>query len=801
VYPFPPDYSSAEARSDSPKALQAALARVVGLKWIEFPQDGKLYPEWQGLMSSTMLTSGDNANWGRNPSGRLINPTKYGNAASAMALQPAKGRGEVGHLALVKRFLNRVATDGTTGGLPLGGPKTMIEQPGQGQEVFESFPISAAFSPDGKRLYLTGYVGSGYGSFLPAVMQMSYEGDQPPEVFAGSAKAEGIGKDNQHFTDPLWVACDSQGRVYVADYLNDRIQVFTPDGKFYKSVPVAKPLRVFVHPKTGHLYVASWLLLTRHLPGDARLDQPVYLHLGPVDDPKVIATYPLNLSRYSSGVFMNRTSWSHDLFVDFHTEPPTVWLIPGSGDTTEKLLQMRRTYAPSMWQASPWAESHYRLCKEENGKLVEKANFAKDVGAAVTRVSPPGCPSHERQRLYVNPRDGKLYVMEGDGGVGKSTIELLRIDPDTGKVATLRLPYHAEEIGFDLNGLLYLRTDIAVGRYEPETMREVPWDYGEEMANPGFDGDGGKAIAVLPMPGTGKPGQFHLGGFGVSPSGKIVVSCYNQKPLELVADGFDSRQARKPRTYQPSIFPGRLRYAEVHVWDKYGKLLYEDAVPGLPLTDGLLMDRNDGIYALVAARRVLDGKPYLLITAETLMKFKPKQGKVLSSGKVDIPLPPAAAPKRPVDIDMGFGGPSWVEGAEWMYGGVGLGGFNPNWAPNCACWNARFALDLYARSFAVELGRSAVAVLDTNGNLIMRFGKYGNVDDGAPLVKDGGPASPRPVGGDEVALARPAYLAAHTDRRLFIADYGNYRILSVKLGYQAEEKVALKDVPDEAKRK
>jgi hypothetical protein len=51
--------------------------------------------------------------------------------------------------------------------------------------------------------------------------------------------------------------------------------------------------------------------------------------------------------------------------------------------------------------------------------------------------------------------------------------------------------------------------------------------------------------------------------------------------------------------------------------------------------------------------------------------------------------------------------------------------------------------------------------------------------------------------GDEVALMFGAYLATHTDRRLFIADAGNSRIVSVKLGYHAEQRVALKDVPDQ----
>ena len=40
--------------------------------------------------------------------------------------------------------------------------------------------------------------------------------------------------------------------------------------------------------------------------------------------------------------------------------------------------------------------------------------------------------------------------------------------------------------------------------------------------------------------------------------------------------------------------------------------------------------------------------------------------------------------------------------------------------------------------------------------------------------------------------------ARRTDRRLFIADVANERVLSVKLGYHATERVALKNVPDAA---
>ena len=151
-------------------------------------------------------------------------------------------------------------------------------------------------------------------------------------------------------------------------------------------------------------------------------------------------------------------------------------------------------------------------------------------------------------------------------------------------------------------------------------------------------------------------------------------------------------------------------------------------------------------------------------------------------------------PKRPADVVGGPLGRAWVEGAQWFYGGVGLGGFNPSYAGGgCSCWNCRFALDDFARCFAPELDLCSVAVLDTAGNLILRVGRYGNVDDGRPLVPEGGPAAPRSMGGDETALFYPLFVATDTDPRLFIADIGNVRLLSVKLEYHATEKAPMKD--------
>ncbi len=126
-----------------------------------------------------------------------------------------------------------------------------------------------------------------------------------------------------------------------------------------------------------------------------------------------------------------------------------------------------------------------------------------------------------------------------------------------------------------------------------------------------------------------------------------------------------------------------------------------------------------------------------------------------------------------------------MEGAEWFYGGLGFAGKSAGRSGGgCDCYNARFALDYLGRSFAPELDHCSVAVLDTAGNLIVRVGRYGNADSA-------GSDSAVPLGGDEVGLFYAPYVATHTDRRLFIADPGNARIVSVKLGYHATEEVSL----------
>ena len=221
--------------------------------------------------------------------------------------------------------------------------------------------------------------------------------------------------------------------------------------------------------------------------------------------------------------------------------------------------------------------------------------------------------------------------------------------------------------------------------------------------------------------------------------------------------------------------------ATLHVWDKYGKPKFSDVIPGCSRLDGAYLDVNNNVYIMASPARMINNKLLDEGASSTLFKFKVNKGKFLTGGKnLALPIPDAEAPKRSPEI-VG----TWAENYEWIYGGVGFNGFRSQAKDGgCACWYARFKLDYFARSFAPEPMQYSVSVLDSNGNLIVRIGRYGNVDSAGPKSKE-------PLGGDEVGLFHACFVGTHTDHRLFISDIGNERIVSVKLDYYVNKIISI----------
>jgi len=769
----------------------ARVKDVPGLKMLAAPDVAGPCPLRWHYSQYTMLTTEAEAFGGSWPDRQK----KVGLQNSAMAV-----RG--GRLALAAARVNYLATDAAAGRVELEGP--VVSYPAKIRNnvaigTFQFGPRSAAFDPTGEWLYLTGYAFHVFETQdgFHGVTRVRTKGREPPQVFAGNMIQRKYGSDNAHLSFPMSVACDAAGRVYVCDYMNDRIQVFSAARELLKTVRATKPVELAIHPDTGELYVFSWVVANERMMKEIYQLQKAHKDWTPIPatltryesldragggkeiTPKVIGSYPLPLrSMRADAEPYNRGPCPRGLQIraamDFWGQEPLVWLSEAPFDYS--------------WYGS------IRLLAMKKDHLEVVRDFSEDVKKEDPQPRPP---YHSRQRLYFDHRNRTLYVGEQfpDPVHVKSFQELIQIDPETGKARIIPIPFACEDMAFDMDGNAYLRSFTKIVRYNAKTWQELPFDYGREEKEVGYlAGRVARdvhAAVTGPLEGNSS-GQFF--GMCVSPRGHVAITGNHRSPA---ADRKDRRRLQFAkegvRRYSPRTYPGRPWGALVHVFDRFGRILYEDALPGMAYFQGIAMDKDDNLYIQQAGMPPLDGKfpPNVHRRACTLMKLKPRS-RVLARDAAIVDLAPEARPSRPPDFFWDGGKPVWIESAQWMYGGVGISG------DECHCFaNSRFGFDYFARSFVSELHRYRITVLDTNGNVILRIGRYGNADDGKPLVAKKSSPAARLIGGDEVSLMQAQFLATDTDRRLFVADIGNYRIISVKLDYHASERVVLKDAREE----
>lgn len=740
VYPFPAD-----------KIDQVRMPRRT------FP-DGVSVPAKRGYFLATLLTGRE--------SGAVESSMRISSEATAFTVRS-------GRMALAGLRVNRMSTDGTSGGLDLWGPNVGGVQP-QAKVWFPKQPYRMALSPDHRFLYLTahtwlqdmGWCPFSEGMWSHCVFRMEFAGDDEPKPFLGHEHTPG--SDNTHLSHPADVAVDRAGRIYVADQGNHRVQIFAPDGQHLRTLRVEGPALVRLHHQTQEVYVFSYFLGRDPRGGRGYVSEdirPTLRIFGAYPDLQPLRSCPLPLRRYGTQTQRNEVTNRHyQVALNTWVDPPRL------------LMQLDKGGYPEL----------YELQKDG---LVLKRNLLDDARKARIPLDVPG---YSRQRLFVDHRRNRLYLFDG----GKWTSDSVEIDPETGRCQMATIPFGASDMAISPDGVFFLRTGNMVGRYDRDTWREMPFDYGEDRETRWtYNSPPGYLTGGLRLPSTKTNPHWHHGGMDVNARGELVVTCFNPHGLKNIQTrkGQEDKMQEGMEAYAPVLFPGRLTYGrEVHVWDDRGRPLYRDILAGAPeLTAGIHIDVHGNIYANVAGSVMWEGRPYWKVVGHrfdqvgTLVKFKAGQGRFLKAAGTIVPLD--APPDRPMDLD-GF----WIEGHEWTYPGVG----RTQWGMDCQCWNSRTALDLFARSFAPEYDRFSVAVLDTNGNLITRIGRYGNVEDGVPLIARGGPEHTRSIGGDEVALFDACYVATFTDRRLFIADAGNARILSVKLDYHATQRVALKDVKE-----
>lgn len=591
-----------------------------------------------------------------------------------------------------------------------------------------------AASPDGKWLYITGLRGR-FGEFkvyyggpsgltpAHAVYRVPWDSQAPlDKPFIGQAMTPGA--DNDQLNSPTSVATDAQGNIYVADTGNGRIQVFDPEGRHIRSVKLSRPAWLDIDQKTGAIYAIADIVRGRNQePWTFRLAK-----LAPLPDARVVFQKQFNYGRAANDPVFCVDGW---------TSPPTIWLTHRHGEIA--------------------------LYEDRGDSLALKHEFVEDVKRA--GHIPFYFSSGYRHCLSADPVRGHLYLYQGD---------LWRFEPASGAYASVELPKVGGEMDEFLigpDGLAYLRTCKYIVRYDPDTWRQVPYDYGETVTG----GWGFKAPGAIRFP---WPNVFHCQtGFGVAHNGDLMVLGIYAEAYEHLRvssawhmDGGGSRKSKDLEGFfRPKPYPGRLAdrggVSVLCIWDRRGEEKLFDAVQSIPIqSSGVRGDHEGNIYLGFGAQKYgPDGQP---IYGNSIAKFTPRGGQFLFSNAATPPLP--QRPDRPPEFRhlRHHTADIWTRGQLlWSFGGV-----NTMVRGTCFCPQLRFDVDPYGRVFVPEAHRCTVAILDTNGNLIQRIGKYGNADSGG-----------------ELALAYCTYLAADARRgRLYLADSGNQRILSVALSYHAQ---------------
>jgi hypothetical protein len=241
----------------------------------------------------------------------------------------------------------------------------------------------------------------------------------------------------------------------------------------------------------------------------------------------------------------------------------------------------------------------------------------------------------------------------------------------------------------------------------------------------------------------------------------IVASIYFQKP-SVRTDYVVQRGLPSPDAYNPPW----EKQVFVAVMDTRGNYHTANAVGDTGNGHNVFMDRDGNIYSGVGFLGADSDKPYGI--ADVTLKEGAWGGhaslvKYRWTGK--FPLATLKAPARYEVVKT-------REGSLWT-----LPHALPGFSAGCTCFNNRHAMDYWARTWIGASHLLSVLVVDANGNLVARIGRYGNVDDADPAC-----------GRIHFGWLRAV---AVSDNALYVCDRPNRRIVKAALKYAVEETVPL----------
>jgi len=598
---------------------------------------------------------------------------------------------------------------------------------------------SIATSPDGDWIYLTTNINSWAYKKLRhhAVFRLKWTDKKPGEPFLGAKEP---GDDDAHFNDPQGVATDPKGNLYVCDRGNNRVMLFSAEGKLLGQFPVEHPQQIAIHPKSGEMYILC------------RKAGRSYKHPGT----RLLKLSPWRQSAPRELARLERGGLVIELFaLDATASPPKLWAALYSGwnrpDRLVPILDKGREF--------------------QIGEPVNNPN-GLDYPMFISVDAP-------RRRLYVTHYRGRID----------------RIDLKTDGVTTGFLK--GNEVVADRQGNLYVTRGwkLLLERLDP-AGKPLPWPAtGTNRLGPwpmGTDSRDQALWARSKGPNVGDRGHV------IAPNGDLYVIVMSQYGVGRL-DVYGPDGALKREGLIRNIIHGASGlavdragniYLGVNIKPLKGAIYpfgFDDHAP-----TRAWVWWHSGRYPWRRLDRET-GRPWCypyynayLYHWGAVLKFSPKGGRFWQwSTDKRKPAPAPKLPPEAVRYRTGYLNQSAaVEGALWRVGGLGpVPSSGLNWGdPSCTCWNARLAVDDYGRVFVPDPFRFSVEMLDTNGNHIARIGRYGNADSAGPRS-----AVPEPA----IAFGWPAFVAAGGGK-VYVSDCVNRRVAMVRFEHAANAACAIK---------
>jgi NHL repeat len=597
---------------------------------------------------------------------------------------------------------------------------------------------SLALSPDGKTAYAGVNVErSSFKKYRKhCVWALKLTDKTVGQPFLGQAES---GSDDAHFNDPQGIATDSKGNIYVCDRGNNRVMVFSADGKLLGKIKVDKPQQIAVHPGNGEIFIVS------RIPGVGH---------------KISGTTLLKFSAFADGQASEKSR------LELRKKAIEVMAIDPSSSPT-------RIYAAL---CTGWRKFILVSLTEKGSSFDIGETFFSNKGLhypVYTNVEPGGKHifiSDLKRAVYkVNPQDGKL----------RKSVRGHEVTPD--KAGNL---YYTKGWTLTMEKANAAGKKIAFG--SKGTRGLGPW----HMGNDDPIHKGKKATAKAKGVGTGPRGHC------IGPDGNIYIllmTQYGNGRVDVYSpDGTEVKKGLV--TNLPHGSSGIAVDASGNIYLGVNLKAKEGDKPLFPFGLDKVVPGKAWYHRKrrMKAQSTWDYSYYntYLYHCGSVLKFPPSGGDMLYWGKFYAKrIPKPEIPAGYVEYRSGYFNMGYaVKGAQWRFLGlspVPTGGLS--WGdPSCSCNNSRFAVDGFGRAYLPDVFRFSINVIDTAGNHLERVGHYGNVDDKPVVIKgDGGPERAQP------RFAWPSFVAVCGDD-LYVTDTVNRQVSVLKIKYAVTEECPVK---------